>query len=82
MSVDKKTFTESVEAWIEANDDWLTDDDLPDVTALRQMAKALDAEMTATMLSQYGLFLRALKKRKPAVFDEDELESLLTRNGE
>jgi len=78
----RQTFTESIEAFLTAADEWLTDEDAPAVAALCAMAEQLDREMTPALLAQYGLSYRTLLKRKPANAGapEDELE-LLLRDG-
>lgn len=61
---DIKTFTEAVEAYL-ANADYLTDDDLPMVTALRQAARELDSSgVQAALLNVFGVTYRTLQKRR------------------
>ena len=81
MTIKQQSFTQSIEAYLKTNESWLTDDDLPVITALRAMARELDKELTSTMLSQYGLHFRALDKKRPTAVEDDELEILLRGNG-
>lgn len=72
------TYSESVDRFL-ATASWLTDEDLPAVTALKMIALELDTgAFQAAIVSQFGLHYRALLKRKPAVVPtQDPLEALL-----
>ena len=73
------TFTESIDTFL-ANADWLDDDDLPAIVALRAMAAELDQQINPPLIAQFGLTYRNLLKRKPEAFEEvDELAKLLKR---
>ena len=61
----RKTFSEAVNEFVQ-NAPWLGTDDEPAVTALVALAAALDREMSAALVAQYGLTYRNLLSRKPA----------------
>lgn len=59
-----KSFSEAVEVYL-SQADYLGDDDLPLVIALKQAAAALDADgVQAALLNTFGVTYRALAKRK------------------
>lgn len=75
---DYNTFTEAVEAFVEAAD-WLTDEDAPAVMAMKGAAAELDANgVQASLIAAYGVHYRSLLKKRPAdIGDVDELDQLL-----
>ena len=73
------TFSESIDLFL-SNADWLDDDDLPAIVALKAMAAELDQAINPPLVAQFGLTYRNLLKRKPAMSEElDELAKLLKR---
>lgn len=71
-------FTTAVARFKKSAKDWLTDDDLPALTALEHMAKELDKEVTPQMLGPFGIAYRNLLSRKPPkASEDDELEKAL-----
>jgi hypothetical protein len=73
------TFSESIDMFL-AKADWLGDDDLPAIVALKAMAAELDQGINPPLVAQFGLTYRNLLKRKPVVAEElDELAKLLKR---
>jgi len=65
----RKTFTESVDAYIAANTSWLSEDH-PAVVTLAALAAVLDTEITAAMVAQFGVTFRALDKERPSAPSE------------
>jgi hypothetical protein len=60
----EQTFTEAVDAYL-THADYLTDDDLPMVIALKRCAADLDANgVQAALLNVFGVTYRTLAKRK------------------
>lgn len=59
------TFTEAVELFVEANDDWLSESDQPLITAAFEAAKGLEKRMAASLLSEFRQVMRELHRRKP-----------------
>lgn len=74
----ESTFTEAVDTYL-TQADYLTDDDLPAIIALKKAAKELDANgVQAALLNTFGVTLRSLQKRKHAESGEpDEAERFL-----
>ena len=60
------TFTETVNLFLNTAD-WLDDSHGPSVKALQALAYELDQEITAALISQYGLIHRSLLKERPSV---------------
>lgn len=58
------TFSDSVDAFLHVAD-WLTDEHLPSVVALRGLARELDREVTAALIAQFGVLHRSLLKARP-----------------
>lgn len=77
MNTDK-TFSEAVTDYL-TQADYLTEDDLPAIVALKQAAKTLDVDgVQAALLNTFGVTLRALQKRKnPDTGVADEAEAFL-----
>lgn len=71
-----KTFVESIDVFV-ANADWLTDEDLPALVSLYRMAEELDTNITAPLMSAFGLTYRNLQKKKVGKEEESELDRLL-----
>ena len=61
----RKTFTQAVSEFKDGAP-WLGVDDVPALVALEALAEALDNEVTAALVAQYGLTYRNLLSRKPA----------------
>lgn len=60
----KRTFTEAVDLYL-SHADYLTDEDMPMITALVLAAEQLDANGISTrLLSDYGIAYRTLSKRR------------------
>lgn len=75
----RKTFTESVEAYIASNSDWLREEH-PAVVTLGALAAVLDEEITAAMVAQFGVTFRALDKERPvAPTEADPVGDLIDR---
>lgn len=73
-----KTFVESVDNFVKASP-WLSLEDDIAVTSLYHMAEELDAELTAPILSAFGLTYRSLAKKAPVAKEASELGKLLQR---
>lgn len=59
-----KTFSEAVDTYL-SQADYLTDDDLPAIIALKEAARELDTTgVQAALLNTFGVTLRSLQKRK------------------
>lgn len=58
------TYTDAVAAFV-SDATWLGTADAPAVTILESLAEALDQEVTAALVAQYGLTYRSLLKRAP-----------------
>lgn len=61
------TYEQSVDIWVTDNEDWLTDSELPLVTALFKAAQTLDSRTTASLLGEFRQVARELHRRKPGV---------------
>lgn len=61
------TFTEAVQVFIAANEDWLSDSDQPLITAAFMAAKGLESRLSATLLGEFRQVMRELHRRKPGV---------------
>ncbi|WP_148222534.1 hypothetical protein [Rhodococcus opacus] len=74
------TYVESIDLYIEANQEWMTDSDQPLVTSLYKAAEALDKRTTASLLGEFRQVMRELHKRKPGLPKEqvlDEFDELM-----
>lgn len=66
-----------------ADADWLDASHAPAVISLRQLAAALDRELTAPLVAQYNLAYRNLSKQRPIDPDgDDPLEKALREAGQ
>ena len=68
-----ESFVMSTERFLAAQS-WLSDEDMPAVTTLRNIAVMLDAlgaEGTVSLMHQYGLVYRNLMKRMPSSGGEE-----------
>lgn len=66
------TYSEAMQRFLTAADDWLSDDDLPAIVTLVQLAEQLDTGGAApAVVAQFGLAYRNLLKRKPAAGPEE-----------
>lgn len=78
------SFTDSVNKFVAAAD-WLTDEDIPAIFTLEQIAMHLDLHPTtlhAPLVQQFGLAYRSLLKRKPGgTVAHDPLEDALKERG-
>ena len=61
------TYVQSVDIYVSANDDWMTDSETPLVTSLFKAAEALDNRTTASLLGEFRQVMRELHRRKPGV---------------
>lgn len=57
--------------------DWLTDEDAPAVTMLRNCAESLDQTYQAAMVNQCRMLFRELKRKQPGSSVADEAEDFL-----
>jgi len=72
------TFTEAVDAFLDASKEWLTDLDAPAVVALRQIAITLDEEgVTAALANTFGVTYRHLRDSRGALEEVSEAEDFL-----
>ena len=72
------TFKYAVSKFKKSASEWLTDEDYPALQALEAMAEALDAKLSPSILSAYGVAYRALLARRPTGETvRDELEEAL-----
>lgn len=67
------TFSEAVEAYLEANKGYPKSLE-PMVTGLRQLAAVLDRKFSAAVYAQYGLTYRHLHKHLGSEVEIDEVE--------
>lgn len=74
------SWTATVERFVAANEDWLTDSHLPQLKALATIAKLLDSgvKVTPALVSQFTLTQRTLLGKAPgAQLDDGNPPSLL-----
>lgn len=81
MTGEPRTFTASVAEFVGANT-WLGPEHAPALAILEQVAAALDRELTAALVGQFGLAFRDLQKQAPPIAEHDELDVLLAARGE
>lgn len=68
------TYVQSVEMYVEENDEWMTTSEQPLVTSLYKAAQALDNRTTASLLGEFRQVIRELHKRKPGIPEEQKLD--------
>lgn len=68
------TYVQSVHIYVSSNDDWMTDSEVPLVTALYKAAEQLDNRTTASLLGEFRQAIRELHRRKPGVPLEKKLD--------
>ncbi len=76
------SYRRSVQAFISASD-WLGAEHMPSIVALLSLADKLDREVTAAMVSQFGVTFRDLRAQSPGGAPDkgDPLEDDLERAG-
>lgn len=67
MIIRNATYEQSVDIYITANEDWMSDSETPLVTALFKTAQALDSRVSAALLGEFRQVMRELHRRKPGV---------------
>lgn len=79
MVIRNASFVQSVEVYVNANDEWMTDSETPFVTALFKAAEVLDNRTTASLLAEFTRTLKELDARKPqaTVETKDEFDKLV-----
>lgn len=74
MMIRNATYEQSVDVYVSANEDWMTDSELPLVTALFKTANALDSRVSAALLGEFRQIMRELHRRKPGVPLSEKLD--------
>ena len=74
MIIRNATYEQSVDIYITANEDWMSDSETPLVTALFKTAQALDSRVSAALLGEFRQVMRELHRRKPGVPLSEKLD--------
>lgn len=68
------SYHQSVDLYVGANVDWLSEQEQPLITSLYKAAEVLDKRTTASLLGEFRQVMRELHRRKPGVPASQKLD--------